>query len=378
MIKRASLGEIWRKVVKIKTSDKDNVYYNGENNLYPNEVEGVIRNSPTASRAQQILSKFISGEAVLAEGKYPIPYEQQPIINERRRWRITDLYRSIASSIATQGGAFVWVGYQMTGDGLLMPYSYDVLDYAKCRISKFDDKNFEGRVFYGDWEKNSSFGQNKKKEWFYPYSDNQAVIEAQIWADGRGAEDILEALKLYRGQVFFINSQPELIYPNSTVDSVFNDCDSEYRISVYINEQLRNGFTGKTIAILNGLDEETSNEIKNDLKKFMGVENSSSFFILETDGLPDLNSVLKIEQVPAQYSDKILEKTTQHLRKNILGAFYNIPEILILSSDGAMFGASGEALREVKNFFNDNTSGLRELIELASSHLKLPYKIKPL
>ena len=54
---RAGLVELWHRVVKVDDKDANNIYINGENNAYPNEVERVINNSPTASRCARLMAK---------------------------------------------------------------------------------------------------------------------------------------------------------------------------------------------------------------------------------------------------------------------------------------------------------------------------------
>ena len=59
---RATLIEMFQRIISINEDKEGKVYWNGEDNLYPYEIEGVISNSPTAVRASKILGKFISGK----------------------------------------------------------------------------------------------------------------------------------------------------------------------------------------------------------------------------------------------------------------------------------------------------------------------------
>ena len=54
---RATLIELWKKVTPFKESD--NVYWNGVNNDYSEEIERVVSNSPSGSRAVEMFSGFI-------------------------------------------------------------------------------------------------------------------------------------------------------------------------------------------------------------------------------------------------------------------------------------------------------------------------------
>ena len=80
---RASLIELWKRTILVESKDKDKLYINGEGNTYPNEVEGVINNSPTASSCAKIMAKYIAGAGVLNETGELYTYAQLPIVNPR-------------------------------------------------------------------------------------------------------------------------------------------------------------------------------------------------------------------------------------------------------------------------------------------------------
>ena len=153
LVVRATLKELWTRIVSVsKNRKEDNVYYNGENNLYPNEIERIINNSPIAVRAAKVMAKYISGSGVL-DGDSGVEIERKslPIINKKQNLNIADIFEIAGRSISMQGGVFLWRGIGVGKDGKLIGKQIEVLDYKKCRITKEDDDENAG-TDYRDWE----------------------------------------------------------------------------------------------------------------------------------------------------------------------------------------------------------------------------------
>lgn len=373
---RASFIELFSRVIKIDKSKDGDVYWNGENNLYPNEVELVVNNSPTASRASKIMAKYISGSGLVNEA-------DDVIVNAKKNYKISNVVSFIGKDIAKQGGSFIHVGYGISEDGNLKPMVLDVLDYPKNRKQKEDDDKNDRKIFYRDFSEKKSFGAKKtESKWFYPFDKDNAVVVAQIKADylsktGKESEDIAEMLPHYRGQVYYLNTTPEYKYALAPIDSVFNDADSEYRISNYVNTNIREGFLGKTVVVTQGLDAEKSEDVQKDIASWLGSENSSGIYLLDVAHAEDITKVIYINQLKTQFDEKQFSETTKKLQSNILGAFNSIPEILVIPQAGIM-GQSGEAYVQAKKFYNEQTSDERWKISETLTYLGFPCEIKPI
>jgi len=356
---RAKLVELWSRVVKLSDRGEDkNVYHNGDNNLYPNEIDRVINNSPIAVRAASIFAKYIAGDAL----------REDRLVNITHGYSLWDIINSAGRSISRQGGAFIWVGYGLDSvTGSIVANQLEVLDYKKCRIGKEDDAENRGRVYCRDYEATTK--GKEKGRWYYPFSSDQGVLLAQIRADyGRFSEEefnIVEAIKTYRGQVYFLNMQPELIYPYSPFDSVYNDCDTDYRISMYNNTQTRNGFLGKVVMITQGLDGEAEEEAQRNLSEFIGSEGSGNIFLMNAENAEDVSNMLEIKQLKPQFDDKLFVETDKRNRRNILGCANNIPEGLIYAGEGALFGTNSDTYAKMKEFYWEQTKTERETLRRA-------------
>lgn len=375
---RARLVELFSRVIKVDKTKNGDVYWNGEDNLYPNEIERIVNNSPTAKRACSIMGKYIAGKGLVDETK-------DVIVNPKKNYKLSNVVTLAGKSVAMQGGVYIHVGYGLSEDlSKIIPKTLDVLNYTKCRKAKEDDDKNEGKFFYKEYCDNKSlFGKKEETPWFYPFNKKPEVVLAQIKADyalknGEPTDDIVEMLPHYRGQVYYLNLTPEYPYALAPVDSVYNDSDSEYRISLYTNTQTRTGFLGKTAIITNGLDEETATKVDEDIADWLGSENAAPVFRMDVESADNLDNVLKVIQLDAQYNEKLFEKTNANLETKILGAFNSIPEILVKSSPGAIFGTSGEEYKQAKIFYSEQTEDERWKLSEMFTYLGFPCEIKPI
>lgn len=371
---RATLLEMWRRVITVDKSKDGEVYWNGYNNLYPTEVDAVVGNSPTAAMASRVMAMFLKGEGLVNEA-------DDIIVNAEKNYRVSNIIGMIANDVPVQGGSWIFVGR----DALLNPTNIDVLNYDFARKAKEDDLGFDGKIFYKDWSKTDGrFSRQKKEtEWFYPFSRDKAVILAQIKNDyelkkGEITSDIeiADMLPYYRGQVYYLNTTPKYVYAKSYVDAVYNDADTEYRISLYLNGQVRSGFMGKTSIITQGLDDNDKDKIEKEISEWMGSENSASVHYMNVPIGTNIDEVLKIQQYKAQIDPKLFDTLLPALRDNILGAFCSIPKTLVLSGDNAMFSAGEGALIEAKRFYNQQTFDLRWQIAEAMQRIGFKCEIK--
>ena len=377
---RARLVELWSRVISYSSSDK--VYHNGDDNNYPERIKRVIHNSPTAKRAVQMMSKFLQGGGLANDYT----------IDELNGIMLSDVHRDVCNSIAEQYGAFIHLQYGLK-DGRILPVRLKVLPYGECRISKEDDDKNRGMIVMGDYSSEtnnrfmSSHKTNKtktKQRRFYPFNNNEDVILAQIKRDADLAKlkdpTLEEMIKTYRGQVYHLNLTPEYVYAMSLFDSVYNDCDTEYRMSLYSNQVVRNGFLGKIAVITAGLDDETAEQVEADVQSWLGAENSGSLYHLDVQSPVDnIDSVLHIKQLESQYDDTQFDNLETRIRRNIIGAANNIPSALVSSDEGgALFSGSGEQYKQMKLFYYEQTEAERNAIERAFKSMGFPVAILPI
>jgi len=364
---RAKFIELYSRVISVDENKDDAVYWNGENNLYPNEIERVILNSPTASLASKLMAKFVAGKGVIGNNE---------IVNSTKNYKLTDIIKLASYNISKQNGVYFHIGYEIDEELTLRPV-LDILDYVKVRQAKEDDEGNEGKFVYKDYSVvKSMFGKKEGDKWFYAFSKNENVIIAQIKNDyqlakGIPTEDLAVMLPYYRGQVHYLNLTPEFKYALSPFDSVYNDMDTEFRKGMYVNRQFRTGFLGKTYVVTSGLDEEDEETVKDDVQKWLGSENIGGVYHLSVGATDDIDKIFKVGQVKAEFDEKMFTETVRDLKDNIIGAANNAPKQLI-KSDDTLFGANSETYLEQKKFYDEQTEEERSKLEQTITYLGFP------
>lgn len=371
---RAKFIELYSRIVKLFEDKDQSIYYNGENNLYPNEIELAILNSPTGKSASKIFAKYIAGKGV----------ENDIVVNETKNYKLSNIVKIASVNISRQYGVFFHIGQKINGELKLSPV-LDILEYTKVRIGKEDDNDYIMKYWFKDCEntKGLSWKKDEKAIWYYPYNPNPEVILLQIKKDyneagGKNPDaDLATMLPYYRGQVYYMNLTPEFKYALSPFDAVYNDLDSEYRISMYINRQVRTGFLGKTYVITAGLDDEKDEKVEEDIKNWLGSENIGGTYHLSVGSVDDIDKVLKVGQVKAEIDDKLFTETKTTVKSNIYSAANNVPEQLV-KSETSLFGTQSETYIEMKKFYTEQTFEERNQLEQTLKFLGFDCKIIPM
>ena len=156
---RASLIELWNRATEYNLDQK--VYLNGDNNLYPNEIELVVQNSPSASKGSNLMSTYINGRGLTND----------PMLNGTL---LSETTKDIADDISVQYGCFIHVSYTLKADFEaveFIPSSIKVLDYTKCRKSKDDNNDNPGTIIYKNFEntKKGYFSADSEDKEKYPF-----------------------------------------------------------------------------------------------------------------------------------------------------------------------------------------------------------------
>lgn len=353
---RASLIELFtRKIRKINRQDK--VYSNGVDNLYPQRVESIINNSVTAKLAVDKMCSYLLGMGF--EGDI-----NDRVLNPKKNLTAYDILNRVVKDTSRQKGAYIHINYDVDGT----PNYVDVLKFKNCRVAEEDDFDYSGFVWHAkDWENENVLLERSKKNksWFYPYNPDINVINAQRRADAPKDASPEELIKNYRGQVLFFNLEEDSIYPNAWIDPAYNDADTEYHISVFRNDRVKNGFMGANIIVLpEGEDENQALVTDEDLKNLLGSDNASNILKLEVkaEGDKKLEDYIHVETVKSEVNTDQFKYDEEKIEENIL-ACYKIPRVLVKSSDSSLFGTSGELLKQAQVTFQSETERERMAIE---------------
>jgi len=348
----ASFIELFNR--EIKPVGESDIYNNDEDNLYPNRVELVERNSVTALACSNKLKAFITGLGFVNNDFNEL------VVNPKKNIKGYQFLNMVSNSIGTHRGVWVHVNYSINGDITTL----DVLPYKKCRQAKEDSDGNLGKIYYGDWSKKKKIDEKEDKTWFYPFNRDNYLQQMLKDAELKGIDptDLEAVVKNYRGQVYFLNLDDFEVYPYAWVHSVYNDADTEYRYILYRNTNYRTGFIGKTMIIPNGLDEESRQEFDGAVKKWLGVENTSGVFVINPkEAFEDPSKVIHTISLKGTYDSKQFENDEKAIENKIRKAYLSIPKILIDPED-SFFGSSGESFKEAIKYYNSETKHIRERI----------------
>lgn len=355
---RASNIELHSRDISVSPDDQK-IHSRDSDNLYPLRIEKVINGSPTGKRCAFMMSKFIAGNGV---------DETSDIVVNKRGETVNDLIDLASLDIAYQYGVYFHQTYKLDIENSITGIKFKrastkILDYVPMARSKEDDEGFPGKFYYLDQEENKEIFKkaSDSTSWFYPYNPDPKIIITQMQNDCklRGIKDptTVQLIQNYRGQVLYLNLTPKYVYALPLADVVYDDMDTEHRISRYTNNESRRGWLGKTIITMfddeEEEDERSDNSFDNNIKENMGADNAANVLVVKvpTSAVDDVKKAFNIDQVKAQFDDKLFETTTGNIRRNIMGSFNNIPEILVSAGSGALFGPNSETYKEAKKFY---------------------------
>lgn len=345
------LIDVWKRLTPWNKSA--DVYANDTDNAYPERMDRLINNSVTAKSAASIMVQYLIGKGYGTEN-------DRLIINKEKNLKLIDFADDVADDLVKQRGVFIHVNW----NALYQVCDFSVIPFEWCRIGRTDSNDYAGKIAIC-------------KEWLKPkkadiqlidvFNPRKKVIDAQVEKAG-GWEH-------YRGQVLYVNMDTKLLYPLSRIDSVAEDCDSEAQASIYKNKLLRKGFFGNTLVVTRplvgeGLDskallsaESEREQFQKAIKDSLGAENTGGVLCLEMDFAGDkLEDAILIKQIESKIDDKLFNYTETSVRENILVAFNNLPSGLVKNNESSMFGNSGEAIREMKRTYWENTTKERSLL----------------
>ena len=354
---RASNIELHSRDISVSADDKK-IHSRDSDNLYPLRIEKVINGSPTGKRCAFMMSKFIAGNGV---------DESTDIAVNKKGETVNDLIDSASIDMAYHYGVYFHQTYKLDIENSTNGLSFKragtkVLDYVPMARSKEDDDGFPGKFYFLDQEEGTdSFAKaNDKTTWYYPYNPDPKIIIAQMQNDCklRKIKDpaTSQLIQNYRGQVLYLNLTPKFVYALPLADVVYDDMDTEHRISRYTNNESRRGWLGKTIITKfeddQQEDERAEDSFDHTIKENMGADNAANVLVISVPThVDDVTKAFNVQQVKAQFDDKLFQTTTGNIRRNIMGAFNNIPEILVSAGTGALFGPNSETYKEAKKFY---------------------------
>ncbi len=365
---RAKTVELFeRKIVPINKNKRKNVFINGEDDNYPERIERIINNSVTAKMGSNKMASFIVGKGFVNKNLNSF------IVNPKKGTTAYSFLVMLSKSIARQKGAYLHINF----DGTLTPNSVEILPYKNVRKQKGDDIGNEGKYYYSNQWGNSKFSFNRKSEnarWFYPFSLDEKVIKAQFKAE---KVELTDKGHNFRGQVYFLNLEPENVYPLAFIDPAYNDADSEYHSSIHRNNQIKNGFTDKQILVSK---EDSDGNIEKAIVEMLGAGGSNVALIEAEAGSEDLTKEFHVIPLGTQVKADRFKYFDDENEVKILQCFENIPPALVLGNDTSLLGDGGKKLSELKYNYSQDLDYIRMEISQVMQRIfpEYDWSIEPL
>lgn len=353
------IKSIFNRIAKFDT--KKGVYNNGSENNYPELIESLVINSVTALSCKNLMARFITGKGF---GDL-----NDLLVHKEEQISLLRFLQDISDSVAEQYGAYIHVNY----NGEYKIKDMKILPFADCRVGRKDSNRYAGKILVcSDW---SDAKEVRNAVAVDVYNPNKKVIEAQVEKAG--------SIDKYNGQILFVNPS-KFTYPIAPLHPCIEDADSEKQTSIYKNKSLRKGFFGKMLVVtrpmVDALENEESEEYKKqiseretfreNIQEFIGVENNDGVmhFELEFDE-DDIEKAVLFKQIDSNIDDKLFAHTENSVADNIRSCYNNVPAALVRSQDGKLFGSSGEAIKAMKEFYQDQTENERLIVEQTINRL---------
>lgn len=335
----------------------------GENNDYPQIVEKLILGSVDACAIANMYASFITGNGFKA------PINDIVVGKDGRGNSITvrSLLRAFAHSAKMYNGGYFHINYTLKDINNPRIASIKPIPFKNCRLGIPDDVKYSGKVaVYENWAKDPKVKFDKTKVRFYPvFSDSDEVFKAQVKE--------VNGIDKHKGQVYFLFLDDNYFYPLSPFDPVLLDCDTQAEISRFKNNQIRNGFTDKTIVRIAGTDDAV--EILNkEVVNMMGSRGNNCMTIRDeldttTGRIAKDGGDIVVEKIPTNINDKLFESWEASLANNLRKANGACPKILIDYDSSNLGTTSGEAITQAVNFYNAKTQSDRDMISQMFSQI---------
>lgn len=327
-----------------KEFDKRNdIFVYGENNSYPDEVRLILDGSVTAKSAVELMSSFIYGKGFDNNGFYLNNINDTP----------NSLLRRVSLDIPYYKGFVIHIGYNALGQKT----SYKLIPLEWVRFGKEDVNGYKSKIKVSkDW--------SDKKEPVTTYDVyNPDAVLSQI--------ENVDGVENYLGQVFYGSLDFKGIYPKSFSDPVLYDCISENQSGLFKKNLLTRGFLNNTVVVTKPFDDKKDKtDFQSNLKKQLGAKGLESLTHITADLDSDnLDSEIVFKELKSNVDDKLFEYTDKNVADKIRKSFLNIPPALIDASDNSLFGQSGESLKQMKLFYQEQTDYIRDFINESFNEL---------
>lgn len=350
----------------IKSDGVNGIMTYGEDNDYPQKIERIINNSITAKASASIYAKFLTGSGFNANiNNIVIGYDYRG-----QKITIRKLLSQVSHSISYYNGVFLHLNFNLAQEVTKVSF----LNFKNCRFAKLDDRGYTAKIgYYDNFHKEKKEKFDKKKIKFYHiYNDKPNVLTKQIRNAG--------SIEKFTGQVHCLFLDNMYLYPISPFDVSSLDADTEAQLALHRNNEVRNGFTSKTIFVVpenpinsdltsqnekSNLYNDHESEIEKDFAEFVGPDGEKVMVIeVPPNEKGDINADKAVNSVSldSNIDSDLYNDWQSEITNNIRKSVQALPAILIDYEQSNLGNTSGEAVHRATDFYNEMTKDDRQQI----------------
>lgn len=326
----------------------------GTDNKYPNNTVVLADNSPALKRALSVYCDFVFGQGINADN--PTFWKRKINANGLR---VDQLLRRIVYEFGRHKGFAVQVVYNAAFEKV----AYIPLPFECFRLVKPDDFGVIKKVkYYKDWS-SARIVKDDILE-LDVYNPDPEVIAKQVENAG--------GWNYWHGQIFYYGDNGEVKYPHNYFHAALEDVVTDIKAKNGRNANVSTNFMASHAIQLPFTFKEYANEtnqteqqVKDYFKaiftNFQSADNAAKLILID-NGLKDKDGNMipwKFDKLELQNYDGIFEKTENTVNDTIRSQ-YRVPEILL---DAVSTGFSTEIMESAYNFYNNITSGDRQIME---------------
>ncbi len=335
-----------------------NIQAYGKDNLYPQRLFDLVRNSSVGGACLDRYETFIEGD-----GLRNVDFSE--FVCNRRGDTVDDLYRLIAQDMALYHGFALHVNYNMMCE--IVEVSH--VPFQQCRL---EEESTDGKVVYinvhPDWagkktRKGNIIRVDKKNiKKIFCFNPQKEVVLSQIAKSG--------GIDSYRGQILWFSMDGKFVYPVPIYDKVVTNLSIDEGLDNVKYRNVRNNFLVAGMVVHKkgqsmGVDPDTGEAIKSEgdenavsdsLRIFQGDENACALMDVTVENDEDIPKFVSLE---GNNFDKKYESTEGSSMKKIYIAFAQEPWYRIL--EGSL-GFTGDILTDAYSYYNSYVSKERRAI----------------
>jgi len=285
----------------------------GADNLYPQRTLKTALLSPISKSAIRLKASFFRGDG----------FEQGDKVINQYGDTANDILRLVSEDLALYNGYGLHLN--STGIGIVKEVSHIPFEFIRLGLANQNGIIKDVRVS-NNWEQ---------------ASDNlpDSAINEKRFLLFEEAGNGREALTTSKGMVLYVTPKKNK-YPLSTIDAIFETCQSDYELQNYELGNLVNGFLSMSVFKYptSGDTEKEEKELRDKLNGLRGARNTNSVVVVGIDEDYEGSGNL-VEQVPANNNDSLFINTTLNVKNRILQNFNLSASLMGMLPAGALFTA---------------------------------------